>query len=341
MWVCRPDIQPNECRQNQDATLIKSDGSYEAEPHAFAQEPKFDCFYVYPTVLLTGEPQLVDFSEAGVTKVNDALMTQGARFSSMCEVYAPFYRQRGLSGGLPVEGSDPALGLQDVRDAFAYYLEHLNRGRKFVLIGHSQGTSMLTAMMQMDVDPVEKVRANMLSALLIGFQVEVPEGETVGGTFQNIPLCTEAGQTGCVIAYVSFAADNPPDASARFGRTMNERRQVACVNPALLAGNTGRFRASYFRKSISNASFLPENPLPDDLPTPFGLYRDVFKGECVVRDGASYLEVNLDTEEGDKRMPPWRQPTVEGIGFGLHLVDYQIPMGDLLEAVERQAEAAL
>ena len=58
----------------------------------------------------------------------------------------------------------------------------------------------------------------MLSALLIGFNVEVPEGQVVGGTFRTTPLCTRAGQTGCVITYVSFRADAPPPAGALFGR---------------------------------------------------------------------------------------------------------------------------
>jgi hypothetical protein len=285
----------------------------------------------------------VDFSEAGVRIVNDALMSQGARFSRTCEMYAPLYRQIGLAGGAPVEGADRALALQDVRDAFAFYLANFNRGRKFVLIGHSQGTAMLTAMMQMDIDPEDKadVRAQMISALLIGGGVTVPEGERVGGTFQNIPTCSEPGETGCLVAYVTFAADNPPTDSTRFGVTNQPGMQIACVNPAVLSGNTGRYSGSYFRKNIANVTFAPDIPLPDDLDTPFAVYRDVFAGECVVREGASYLEVALDVEAGDARVPPWRQATVEGVGFGLHLVDYQIPLEDLLQAVQMQANAAL
>jgi pimeloyl-ACP methyl ester carboxylesterase len=321
--------------------LIKSDGSRETEVHSFAQNPEFDCFYVYPTVLTNGDPQMIDFSSKGVTMVNDALLAQGARFSSMCKLYAPFYRQVGLLNGQIVAGADPTLGIKDVRASFAYYLQHLNQGRKFVLIGHSQGTSMLTQLAQMDIDPMPEVRARLLSALLIGFQVEAPVGQLVGGTFKNIPLCSTPGQAGCVIAYVSFAADKEPDQAARFGRTMNAGMQIACVNPATLANNSGRFKASYFRKSIANASFAPNTPLPEDITTPYGLYRDIFKGECVAKDGFSFLRVSLDAQAGDMRTPPWRQTTVEGIGFGLHLVDYQIPMGDLLEAVRLQADAAL
>lgn len=343
MWACRPDMQPNECNQDLSATRIEPDGTRAVEPHVPAEAPGFDCFYVYPTVLLSGAPQMVDFSQAGVEIVDDALLAQGARFSRLCRMFAPLYRQVGLSGGMPVAGSDRAIGLQDVRDAFAYYLAHWNAGRKFVLIGHSQGTAVLTGMMQMDVDPVERadVRARMLSALLLGGSANVPAGQTVGGTFQNIPICTAQAETGCAIAYVSYASDSPPTATSIFGRDTPDGMHVACVNPAVLAGNTGRFKGSYFRKNIANASFAPDTPLPADLATPFALYRDLFKGACVERDGVSYLEITFEPASAtDARTPPWRNTLVEGIGFGLHLVDYQIPLEDLIDVVQQQAATA-
>ena len=72
------------------------------------------------------------------------------------------------------------------------------------------------------------------------------------------------------------------------------------------------------------------------------MYRDLFKGECVVRDGISYLEITIEpASDTDARTPPWRNTAVEGIGFGLHLVDYQIPLDDLIDAVQMQADAAL
>jgi hypothetical protein len=343
MWVCRPDMEPNQCNLDMSSTRMEPDGTRVVEPHMQAADPAFDCFYVYPTVLLTGAAQMVDFSDAGVEIVNDALLAQGARFSRLCRMYAPLYRQVGLSGGAPVAGSDRALGLQDVRDAFAYYLANLNEGRKFVLIGHSQGTAMLTAMMQMDIDPAEKadVRAQLISALLIGGGASVPTGMTVGGTFQNIPICTTPGENGCVIAYVSYAADSPPGTAGLFGRGAGDGMQAACVNPATLSGNTGRFKGSYFRKSIANPSFAPNTPLPDDLETPFAVYRDLFKGECVEKDGATYLELTMEPSgDMDARTPPWRNTAVEGIGFGLHLVDFHIPLDDLIDAVQMQAAAA-
>lgn len=53
-------------------------------------------------------------------------------------MYAPLYRQSSIGGG------DITLATGDVEAAFRHYAEHLNHGRKFVLMGHSQGTLVLT-----------------------------------------------------------------------------------------------------------------------------------------------------------------------------------------------------
>ena len=63
----------------------------------------------------------------------------------------------------------------------------------------------------------------MLSALLIGYTVEVPEGKLVGGSLQATPLCTSAGETGCVITYMSFRAASPPP-RRRLSRPRRPRR---------------------------------------------------------------------------------------------------------------------
>jgi hypothetical protein len=307
LWMCRPDIDPNACHTNLDATEIKADGTRAVVKHEPAKKPEFDCFYVYPTVLLSGKAQMTDFTDEGVKIVDDPLLSQGARFSRICELYAPLYRQTGLSGGMPVAGADNALAAQDVRDAFAYYLKNLNRGRKFVLIGHSQGTFMLTAMMQMDVDNNADVRGKMISALLIGGRVAVPTGKRVGGTFQNIPTCAAAGESGCVIAYVSYAAEAPPTTGKSLFGMAPDGNEAACVDPAVIAGNSGPYKGSYFAVKVDNASFNADVPAPGDLSTPFVLYRDVFKGKCVTREGFRYLEYSLVIDANDPRgIPPWR-----------------------------------
>jgi hypothetical protein len=346
LWLCRPGNDPDECDRNLDATELLADGSRKATPHVKATDPKFDCFYVYPTIKLDAFGPMTDFSNIDSTL--DPLLGQGAPFNSLCRLYAPLYRQSGFIPGQSAPSTpstvSPTLGVDDVRAAFKYYLEHLNAGRKFVLLGHSQGTGMLMAMMAQDVDDAPDVRAKLISALLIGGNFKVATGKTTGGTLKNIPICTKPAEVGCVIAYSSYAKEAPPtDMAGLFGKE-SDGQQVACTEPAALAGNTHNYKGSYFPLMLVNPLFVADgsDKLPTDLGTPNVLYRDVFSGTCQNKDGFNYLEVSLEWADSDPRpKPPYRNSGSEAIGFGMHVVDYAFALDDLISAVRMQGDAAL
>jgi len=322
---------------------------------------------VYPTVALTAAGNTTDLSD--VSFMLDPLLAQAAPFSSLCEIYAPLYRQVSFNaaaigtGGGGADGGDgggsadaaisdsgavglfsgptAALALSDVRGAFQYYMAHFNRGRKFVIMGHSQGSMMLAAMMKTDVDTVPDVRSRMISALLIGGGMTVAPGQQTGGSFQNIPLCAKPGDTGCMIAYSSFDVLSPPGSNALFGRSP-DGNQVACTEPASLAGNSGPYRGTVFPIKVNNALFKPDVSPPADITTPFVLYRGVFQGSCVNKNMYNYLEMKLLEQTGDPRgTPPYKNTPAESVGFGLHLADYNIPLEDLIDAVKQQAAVAV
>ena len=211
LWVCKPGIDPNPCYGNKgelDSTEILPDGTTQVVKHVHAEAPKFDCFYVYPTVYLTGNGGN-QTNLSNVDYVLDALMAQGARMSRLCEVYAPLYRQVNIAPNLVIPpdagstgdagptdagaaasdaspGNGPLTGpgfmaaAADVNNAFKYYLDHFNHGRKFVLMGHSQGSGMLINVMQTQLETSDAVRAQLISALIIGGGVTVLPGQTTG-----------------------------------------------------------------------------------------------------------------------------------------------------------------
>ena len=110
--------------------------------------------------------------------------------------------------GIPI-AVDRALGYNDVVDAWNYYLQHDNNGRGVVLVGHSQGSGVLTQLIRNEIDG-KPVQSRLVSAMLLGTSLPVPRGKDVGGAFKYIPLCRSASQTGCVIAYASFRSTIPP-----------------------------------------------------------------------------------------------------------------------------------
>src|SRR4029077_15397399 len=113
-----------------------------------------DCFYVYPTVSIEPTANSDMIPGPGELRV---VQGQVERFASKCRVYAPMYRQVTLTAlaafmaNRPV-AADRALAYDDVRDAWNAYLAHDNRGRGVVLIGHSQGSLVLTALIQNEIE---------------------------------------------------------------------------------------------------------------------------------------------------------------------------------------------
>jgi hypothetical protein len=149
-------------------------------------------------------------------------------------VYAPIYPQVTLAalfgGGFTAEALQTAyIG---VLSAWQDYLANFNHGRGVVLIGHSQGSGMLIQLLKEQFDPKPALRRQLVSAVLLGGDVEVPIGQTVGGSFEHVPACQFAWQTGCLVAYSSFLKE--PPSGALFGRAENASNEVVCVNPTLL-----------------------------------------------------------------------------------------------------------
>jgi pimeloyl-ACP methyl ester carboxylesterase len=343
LWVCAPGNDPDECTRNLDTTVFLPDGTSRVEKHVVAKDPQFDCFYVYPTVDLTGTANTTNFSD--ISHVLDALMSQGARFSKLCRVFAPLYRQTALGSSGTAVGlkGDAQLAISDVEDAFDAYMEHFNGGRKFVLIGHSQGTLMLQALYRSRFESDEGLRAQLISALLIGGGPTVPLGQKVGGSFQTLPACSAPGETGCVVAYNSYAKEAPPPENTAFGKAP-EGQEVICTPPGMLSKNPGRTRMSYQPKTFATPTFVPNTPAGTfpQFDTPFVGFPEVFRGECVSSNGVHYLEISLDPPAGDRRaVAPYRNTLTEGVGFGLHVAEINLFLDDLIEAVRLQAETAL
>jgi len=338
LWLCKPGIANDYCLDSDlDATATLPDNSTEVETFSAGGDHDFDCFYIYPTVNLSSTPgNDTDFSNVDLQL--DPLLSQAARFTSICRVFAPLYRQGTIgSFGAPNANQIFNLAYGDVVEAFRHYLAQYNQGRNFVILGHSQGTSMASRLIQEEIDPLPHLRRRLISALLIGGSVAVPQGELVGGTFQNIPLCTSAEQTGCAIAYRSYADGYPPEggSNAVGGPGMD----TACTNPASLGGGPGVFSKAYFPLFAYQPIYrtlIPEN----DFGTPFSLYENFYAGECVADDtGHSYLKVSAMPAAGDQRVDlvPYDSPVFAPSFLGTHVMDYNFALGDMLEIVATQA----
>jgi len=133
-----------------------------------------DVFYIYPTV--TGFRP-----ETEVCELTDTMMISGAQmvrqiqtavFDESCNVFMPYYRQISM----PKPGSDYRAIIDyvskfDATDALDYYLNNLNQGRPFILAGHSQGASVLIALLENYMTNHPEALSRMVAAYPIGFAV--------------------------------------------------------------------------------------------------------------------------------------------------------------------------
>ena len=177
-WLCRADVPApqNVCVGDLSVTSVAADGKLTVQHESSVQHAAVDCFYVYPTVDSgPGANENIDAphpAEISVTR------TQAAPFGTLCNMFAPLYRQSTLRSLFSPTDRAPsaALAYGDVQDAFRYYLGHLNQGRPFILLGHSQGSGVLTQLMSQMIDPNPGLRRQMISAIVPGWPIQVPVG---------------------------------------------------------------------------------------------------------------------------------------------------------------------
>ena len=327
MWLCKPGTKPDPCRNDETTTEIAADGSATVTKPKLATDPKVDCFYVYPTVSYqkTAVANLdIDPEEIAVANA------QASRFSSVCKVYAPMYRQRTIGGifGGKATPAESAYAYDDVRSAWEDYLAHDNHGRGVILIGHSQGSFVLTKLIASEIDTKPSVRKLLVSAMLLGGNVMVPAGKKVGGSFKHVPVCTADDQTGCVVAYSSFAKQ-PPD-GALFGHG-GDGKQVVCTNPAALAGGKAVLHNAF---PVGKSLLGGLGDVKDSVKTPWVSYPGLFSGECTTVGDFTWLQIDDVRQPGDNR--PKLQESL-GPTWGLHLYDMNVAMDDLVSLARTQA----
>ncbi len=341
-WLCRPGRQ-DACAVDLTATVIQADGKTSVEPFKADPNAPIDCFYVYPTV--SSDPggnsdMTPDLPEKAVAD------QQFARFGSVCKLYAPNYRQVTIAALRKVmmgqaSNGDIALAYNDVRDAWKDYLARDNHGRGVVLIGHSQGSRLLLKLIAEEIDgkPVQK---QIVSALILGMNTPVDPAKD---SYGSLPLCRKAGQVGCVISYVSFRADSPPPADARFGKVEEPGLKAACVNPAALAGGSASVHSYFSDRTIMGTAMRPATVWAKEVTvaTPYVELPGLVSAQCVSQGGFDYLAVTVHPDKADPRADNIPGDLlVMGVplkSWGMHLVDVNLTIGNLVSVVGTQSKA--
>jgi hypothetical protein len=336
VWLCRPGAASDPCAVARTATSVGvnfAKGTFATAATSRAKD--FDCFYVYPTV--SAEPSLNSDLAIQKEETNIAI-GQASQFSSVCNVWAPMYRQAtqaALADGEAFTSQVINTAYDSLLAAWKDYLAHDNHGHPVIFIGHSQGAAMLIRLLRAQIDPSAQLRKKLVSAIILGGNVQVAKGRDVGGSFRHIPTCASAKESGCVIAYSTFgsapgrqAAVGQPGqgVSIQAGQTTRRGQQVACVNPATFSSKVGELVPMY-------PTVVHEVP---GIVTPWSAFPQLYTAQCMQHGGAGWLQVRRILPQTTDFRP---SATDEGPTWGYHVDDMNLALGNLLLAVAYEEDS--
>ena len=345
-WLCHPSKVNDPCDLPDDTTDLGT-GKVTPATKVTDADRKVDCFYVYPTV--TDQLSLVA-DRVAAPEVKSIASFQAARFNTQCRVFAPVYRQMTLFGLTPaamaawVGNRDLAKpGYSDVLRAWKEYLRNDNHGRGVIFIGHSQGTMMLRKLIREQIDPNPALRKKVVGAFLIGGNVMTAPGETTGGDFTNIPVCTRKAQSGCVIAYSTdiiglpslFGNSTLDQLSAPMGLPFGPRLQVACTDPSTIAGDRSPVGVTApsapFAFGIISV-LMQYTTFPEPLPTSASTWtttRGRVIAKCTDVNGFHRLHATIVRRQAVNEVPM----------FDTHLLDMNAGLDLLVSIARKQIES--
>ena len=339
-WLCLPG-RLDTCTLPLPTTDVTPAGYGFPGIAPVAKDPRVDCFVVYPTVSRDSGLNSDLVPSDGEEKA--LIASQFARFSGACRVFAPVYRSMTLGAiTYAATGGDvtvPAMtAYGDVLNAFRTYMVRHNKGRPYVLIGHSQGSLMLQQLIANEIEGKPAAR-QMKLAILPGYNLLVPQGKRVGGTLKLTPVCSSAGETGCVMTWVSFREKNVPPAGAIFGIADKPGMTVGCTNPGR-PGATGWVPLDSYWNARSTLP-VPGGPIvwssEGRSPTAYVRTEGLASARCVNEGPRGYLSIRTNVDPGDKRTDRiGGEVGLAGMfipGWGMHLADVSVAQGDLVRRV--------
>jgi hypothetical protein len=251
--------------------------------------------------------------------------------------------EKGLAGDQGLMRSTFAVAYDSVLPAWQSFLAQSD-GRPIIMIGDSQGAAILIHLISAQLDHQPTVLRRLLVAILVGGNLQVPVGKTVGATFTRVPLCTSATQTGCAIAFSSYSSEPPADSvfgrpgqgvSLQSEQTATAGQQVACVNPAALGGGSGDLDPD-----LLTASQLT---LREHVTTPWVTYPGLYSATCEHGGGASWLQLTSPAGTSGARpvvteaVLPGAEDT--GPAWGFHGYEYSLALGSLLDDIAGEEAA--
>lgn len=173
----------------------------------FNLDSEVDVFYIHPTFYLEGELWNANLKDKKLmAKIEDLAIThQASVFTGIANIYAPHYREmhiRSYSDDLN-GGKAFKVAFSDILEAFTYYWKHHNKGKPFILAGHSQGTNHAEFLLKELILKNEKMKEQLTMTYLIGMPIKSFSDE--------LPPCEAPDDINCFVSWRTYAEHYYPN----------------------------------------------------------------------------------------------------------------------------------
>jgi len=180
MAGCGSSSNSGKASTSQNTTDYSKSANWLSLPSSTATKKKVDVFYLIDTTY-----QKPNANAPNICTINDPIMEKGAKaafsrtataFETVGNIYAPYYRQVDAmyKKTLPIAEQNKIVGgipTSDGLAAFDYFIKHYNKGRPFILAGHSLGSNILANLLSEYMKKNPKVYKRMIAAYVIGYSI--------------------------------------------------------------------------------------------------------------------------------------------------------------------------
>jgi hypothetical protein len=148
------------------------------------------------------------------------------------------------------------------------------------------------------------------------------------------------------VNFSAFRSTIPPPGNTLFGRSADPAKTGSCTNPATL-GEGGAPLKAYLSTQGRMIAMAGAPPKPwsagQTIDTPFVSVPGLLTAQCKTNEFATYLEITVNGDPADPRVDDITgdlgMATKPIAMWGLHLIDVNLAMGNLLDLVEAQSKA--
>mgnify|MGYP002335842532 CR=1 FL=1 len=176
-------------------------------------ERSVDVFFIHPTTLtaknLQGIVWNAPINDERINKKTDrtSILYQASVFNGSAKVYAPRYRQAHLYSFFSSDTAKANVAMeqayQDVKAAFLYYLQHLNKNRPVIIASHSQGTLHAGRLLK-EFFENKPLKEQLVCAYIVG--LAGPKK-----FFTALTPCNDPNDTQCFVTWRTFREGYLPD----------------------------------------------------------------------------------------------------------------------------------